>query len=471
MGAVGRVDVDQDRADLGGGVLRDRPLGAVRRPDADPVALRDAGARSGRGRARRRRGRARRRSSAARWRTRPAPRGRRTRPTVRSRFAPIVSSSSGGLGLTGGVGLHVSYLQLASPTRTHPAWTRPSSGDVQLLDITPDSALAGDLHAAVAEPHQVALEEGRRLAARQRPRDALADQHRAVGRAAVHHHERAVARRRRTCACVLDSDMSDDGSATRCRTASPGRGLRVGGRPAPRRRRAPARRCRRRAPSPTARRGSAVTTGDGGRCAGPREPAGARAGAAGRRPGREWLGSRDEPGGVGARGAAPPARPAALLDGGHQPHGGQVDDVARPAVGLDDRSGSGRTSTTIEPATWSCQPRRRRPGRPRRSRRAWPAPIPKVGRVATPSDQPAQQRPADPDRRPGPDVHGPQPTAALPGVVPLAPSATAKTSPTDDHDADDHGDAGPEPGRRRKKSSYAAQHATAISSRRSAGRS
>ena len=44
MGAVGRVDVDQDRADLGGGVLRDRPLRAVGRPHPDPVALRDAGA-------------------------------------------------------------------------------------------------------------------------------------------------------------------------------------------------------------------------------------------------------------------------------------------------------------------------------------------------------------------------------------------------------------------------------------------
>ncbi len=40
--AIGRVDVDQDRADLGGGVLHDRPLRAVRRPDADPVALGDA---------------------------------------------------------------------------------------------------------------------------------------------------------------------------------------------------------------------------------------------------------------------------------------------------------------------------------------------------------------------------------------------------------------------------------------------
>ena len=37
VAAVGRVDVDQDRADLGRGVLQQGPLRAVRRPDADPV--------------------------------------------------------------------------------------------------------------------------------------------------------------------------------------------------------------------------------------------------------------------------------------------------------------------------------------------------------------------------------------------------------------------------------------------------
>ena len=41
-GAVGGVDVDQDRADLGGGVLGEGPLGAVRGPDPDAVALGDA---------------------------------------------------------------------------------------------------------------------------------------------------------------------------------------------------------------------------------------------------------------------------------------------------------------------------------------------------------------------------------------------------------------------------------------------
>ncbi len=43
VGLVGRVDVDQDRADLRGGELRDRPPGAVGAPDADPVPLLDAG--------------------------------------------------------------------------------------------------------------------------------------------------------------------------------------------------------------------------------------------------------------------------------------------------------------------------------------------------------------------------------------------------------------------------------------------
>ena len=42
VGAVRRVDRHQDRADLRGGVLQDRPLRAVRRPDADPIALVDA---------------------------------------------------------------------------------------------------------------------------------------------------------------------------------------------------------------------------------------------------------------------------------------------------------------------------------------------------------------------------------------------------------------------------------------------
>ena len=41
-GLVGGVDVDEDRADAGGGVLDDDPLEAVGRPDADAVAVPDA---------------------------------------------------------------------------------------------------------------------------------------------------------------------------------------------------------------------------------------------------------------------------------------------------------------------------------------------------------------------------------------------------------------------------------------------
>ena len=39
---VGRVDVDENRANLRGRVLRDHPLGSVRAPDADAVAAFDA---------------------------------------------------------------------------------------------------------------------------------------------------------------------------------------------------------------------------------------------------------------------------------------------------------------------------------------------------------------------------------------------------------------------------------------------
>ncbi len=38
VGPVRRVDVDEDDADVGGGVLQQRPLGVVRAPQPDPVA-------------------------------------------------------------------------------------------------------------------------------------------------------------------------------------------------------------------------------------------------------------------------------------------------------------------------------------------------------------------------------------------------------------------------------------------------
>src|SRR5690242_1493176 len=40
--AVARIDVDQYRADLGRGILRNRPLGVGRRPDANTITLLDA---------------------------------------------------------------------------------------------------------------------------------------------------------------------------------------------------------------------------------------------------------------------------------------------------------------------------------------------------------------------------------------------------------------------------------------------
>ncbi len=96
VGAVGRVDVDQDRPRAWPwrtGRAPTRHSWAPRsRPGRPPPARR----RSARGPARRRPGRARPRSSVARWPRRPAPRGRAVRPTVRSKLAPIVSSSSGG---------------------------------------------------------------------------------------------------------------------------------------------------------------------------------------------------------------------------------------------------------------------------------------------------------------------------------------------------------------------------------------
>jgi len=39
VGPIRRVDVDQDRADPGGGVLGQDPFVAIRRPDANPLTL------------------------------------------------------------------------------------------------------------------------------------------------------------------------------------------------------------------------------------------------------------------------------------------------------------------------------------------------------------------------------------------------------------------------------------------------
>ena len=93
--AVRRVDRHQHDADPRGRELRQRPLGAVRRPDPDAVARLQAGVEQRPARARRRRRRARPRSTAGRSGRRPAPRAPACAPRSRRSAAPIVSSSSG----------------------------------------------------------------------------------------------------------------------------------------------------------------------------------------------------------------------------------------------------------------------------------------------------------------------------------------------------------------------------------------
>ena len=96
---VGRVDVHHDRADPRGGVLHEHPLGAVDRPDADPVALGDAGARAARAPPRRRRRRTRRTSSAARCGTSTSASRSGKAATARSRLrADRVAEQRGAAG-------------------------------------------------------------------------------------------------------------------------------------------------------------------------------------------------------------------------------------------------------------------------------------------------------------------------------------------------------------------------------------
>ena len=84
VGAVGRVDVDQHDADLGGGVLQQRPLGVVRAPQARPGRRPPGPAPSARVRSARRARRSRRTSSAGPGGGRRAPRaGRGRRPCGR----------------------------------------------------------------------------------------------------------------------------------------------------------------------------------------------------------------------------------------------------------------------------------------------------------------------------------------------------------------------------------------------------
>ena len=96
VGAVGRVDVDQDQAGLGGGELGHHPFGVVGRPDADPVAGLEAQRQQAGGEGVDLRAAARHRSSGCPARARSAPARSRPARGRRGRNAtPMVSPSSG----------------------------------------------------------------------------------------------------------------------------------------------------------------------------------------------------------------------------------------------------------------------------------------------------------------------------------------------------------------------------------------
>ena len=90
----------------------------------------------------------------------------------------------------------------------------------------------------------VAVDQGGGLAGRQRSRDALADQHRAVGRAAVHDHEDAVGRRTELGVGLGDRHVGG-GQRHQVVHLLARTGARAGGRPGPGPRPRTSRRCRR----------------------------------------------------------------------------------------------------------------------------------------------------------------------------------------------------------------------------------
>ena len=96
VGAVRRVDVDEDRADLRGGELDEHPLGGVRRPDADPVALLERPRRGAPGRGGPPPPRARAYVIRTPWARSTSASRSAYRATAASRLSPMHCSSSGG---------------------------------------------------------------------------------------------------------------------------------------------------------------------------------------------------------------------------------------------------------------------------------------------------------------------------------------------------------------------------------------
>ena len=93
-------------------------------------------------------------------------------------------------------------------------------------------------------------------------------------------------------------------------------------------------------------------------------------------------------------------------------------------------SGTGRTSTTTDSVTRSCQPRRIRPVSITAVQARVAAPSPKVGSVATPRIRVRWIAGSTPIGVPVPRCTTRSPSAAFPGDVPTLPRTTAKTSPT-----------------------------------------
>ena len=304
---------------------------------------------------------------------------------MRSKLAPMVSSISA----TRSPRLRRTprcLLQLSSPTRTHPAWTRTSerrcSASGHYAGVTPGGRPPCCGHrTAPGHPRG-----GSSAAAGERTGDALTGEHRPVGRAAVHHHQGTVAG---------DADLR---VRLRQRHVLRRQGDQVPHRLAGTGRRAPADQhdAVDRDPlagvegqHPARRTPVAATTGDR-RTVRPASgaPTGGGAGTGG---GPGW-GAAVAGGGAATAGGRDARRGAAGVAGcggaGTSRMAVRFTTCRGPLSGSSGALGSGRRSTTIERATWSCHPRRRRVGSATAVQASVASPMPNVGRVATPSTSP-----------------------------------------------------------------------------------
>ena len=93
-------------------------------------------------------------------------------------------------------------------------------------------------------------------------------------------------------------------------------------------------------------------------------------------------------------------------------------------------TGTGRMSTTTEPARRSCQPRRQPLGSTIAVQASAAAPKPIVGRVATPRTKVRSSASRTPIGRASSAESTRSPTAALPGVTPHSPASSELSSPT-----------------------------------------